>query len=125
MDNKFYITFDKSQEDIPTLVVFAESYFLTGPSMKVINVITGDRAVAMWDELKGKEKKNMSTVTKCDRCGTIFNSMNIEELDQNYDPDASWRLNMAKELWPHAGESKIDLCPDCKKRLHDWAVYGR
>lgn len=55
MDNKFYITFDKSQEDIPTLVVFTESYFsLTGPSVKVLNVITGDRAVAMWEELKGK-----------------------------------------------------------------------
>lgn len=58
MDNKFYITFDKSQEDIPTLVVFTESYFFTGPSMKVLNVITGDRAVTILEELKGKEKQN-------------------------------------------------------------------
>lgn len=62
----------------------------------------------------------MSTVTKCDRCGTIFNPMNIEEQDRNFGPDEPWRLSLTKDLWPHPGEMKIDLCPNCKASLNDW-----
>lgn len=57
LNNKFYITFDKSQEDIPTLVIFTESWSLTGNGYKVQNIITGERAVQMWEELEGKYKK--------------------------------------------------------------------
>ena len=57
MTNKIYITFDKSNEDIPTLVVFTEGWSLTGSNMTVQNIITGDRAVELWDRLTKKEKK--------------------------------------------------------------------
>ena len=58
MENKFYITFDKSQEDIPTLIVFTDSgWALGGTSFRVLNTITGDKAVQMWEELKGKYKE--------------------------------------------------------------------
>lgn len=65
----------------------------------------------------------MATVTKCDRCGTIYNPMTIivEEQDCKFlGSDESWRLSITKELWPHAGEMKIDLCPNCKAELNDW-----
>ena len=68
MDNKFYITFDKSNEDIPTLVVFTEtSYFaLGGPTMTVHNIITGDEAVKIWDRLSKKSNKEMLEVKESD-----------------------------------------------------------
>lgn len=62
MLNKFFITFDKSQEDIPVLIVGQDDgyYGILGntPSIKVVNVITGDRAVKMWEELTVKAKEN-------------------------------------------------------------------
>lgn len=51
--NKIIVTFDKSQEDIPTLVVAEEGWSYLSPSIVVKNVITGDRAVQIWEELKG------------------------------------------------------------------------
>ena len=62
----------------------------------------------------------MSTVTKCDRCGVIYNPMGIEETDGSLGPDEPWRLNLTKDCWPHAREMKIDLCPNCKASLNDW-----
>ena len=62
MINRIYLTFDKSDEDIPTIVCFTESWNIlaSGPSMQVQNIITGDRAIRLWNELtkKEKEKKN-------------------------------------------------------------------
>lgn len=54
--NKIIVTFDKSQEDIPTLVVAEEGWSYLNPSIVVKNVITGDRAVQIWEELKGMKK---------------------------------------------------------------------
>lgn len=54
--NKLIVTFDKSQEDIPTLVVAEEGFAYLSPSIVVKNVITGDRAVQIWNELKGMKK---------------------------------------------------------------------
>ena len=54
--NKIIVTFDKSQEDIPTLVVAEEGWSYLSPSIVVKNVITGDRAVQIWEELKGMKK---------------------------------------------------------------------
>ena len=62
LNNKFYITFEKSQEDIPTLIIFTESWSLTGNNYKIQNVITGERAVQMWEELEGKCKKQKSII---------------------------------------------------------------
>ena len=54
--NKIIVTFNKSQEDIPTLVVAEEGWSYLSPSIVVKNVITGDRAVQIWEELKGMKK---------------------------------------------------------------------
>lgn len=55
--NKLIVTFDKSQEDIPTLVVAEEGWSYLNPSIVVKNVITGDKAISIWNELKGIDKK--------------------------------------------------------------------
>ena len=60
MNNKIFITFDKSQEDIPVLTTFIEnqfSMFGSGPSVTITNVITGDEAVDIWNRLNNKKKK--------------------------------------------------------------------
>ena len=54
MNNKIFITFDKSQEDIPVLTTFIEnqfSMFDSGSSVTITNVITGDEAVDIWNRL--------------------------------------------------------------------------
>lgn len=59
MNNKIFITFDKSQEDIPVLTTFIEnqlSIFTSGPSVTITNVITGDEAVDIWNRLNNKKK---------------------------------------------------------------------
>lgn len=53
--NKLIVTYDKSQEDIPTLVIAEEGWGFLSPSMSVINVITGEKATQMWDMLKGQK----------------------------------------------------------------------
>ena len=60
MNNKIFITFDKSQEDIPVLTTFIEnqfSMFGSGPSVTITNVITGDEAVDIWNRLNNKKKE--------------------------------------------------------------------
>ena len=52
--NKYTITFDKSNEDIPTLVVARESYFAFSPCMDIVNVITGDEAVRIFNKITNK-----------------------------------------------------------------------
>ena len=57
--NKYIVTFDKSNEDIPTLIVSRESYFVLSPSMDIVSIITGDKAIRLFNELSGKaESKN-------------------------------------------------------------------
>ena len=59
MNNKIFITFDKSQEDIPVLTTFIEnqlSIFTSAPSITITNVITGDEAVDIWNRLNNKKK---------------------------------------------------------------------
>lgn len=56
--NRIIVSFDKSQEDIPTLIVGEEPLFSLNPTMKIINVITGDRAVEIWDELNNAYSKS-------------------------------------------------------------------
>ena len=54
--NKIMVTCNKSQEDSPTWVVAEEGWSYLSPSIVVKNVITGDRAVQIWEELKGMKK---------------------------------------------------------------------
>ena len=49
--SKITVTFDKSSEDIPTLIVSKDTGYLFESSMQVINVITGDEAVEIWNRL--------------------------------------------------------------------------
>ena len=56
--SKYIVTFDKSNEDIPTLVVSKESFFALGPGMDIIQVITGDEAINIWNKLSKKEGKD-------------------------------------------------------------------
>lgn len=58
MNNRIFVIFDKSQEDIPTLMTFQENTFASitgGPNITVLNVITRDRAIDIWNELTKKK----------------------------------------------------------------------
>lgn len=56
--DKYVVTFDKSNEDIPTLVISRENYFsIGGPMVDIVNIITGDEATRIWDSLTKKDKK--------------------------------------------------------------------
>ena len=60
MNDRIFVTFDKSQEDIPTLITFRENSFASisgGPNITALNVITGDRAIDIWNELTKKKVK--------------------------------------------------------------------
>ena len=58
MNEKIFITFDKSQEDIPVLIAFKENnsleYLGERPSVTVLNTITGYDAVDTWNKLVKK-----------------------------------------------------------------------
>lgn len=60
MSDKFTVSFDKSDDDIPVLVVMREGYssYLLGPSMNIKKVITGDRAQQLYNELTSKKEEN-------------------------------------------------------------------
>ncbi len=53
MSDEFTVSFDKSEEDIPVLIVMREGYssYLSAPSMNIKKVITGDRALQLYNEL--------------------------------------------------------------------------
>ena len=53
MNEKLTVVFDKSNEDVPVLVVARENSFgfLSGPTMQVINTITGQKAIDIWSTL--------------------------------------------------------------------------
>ena len=56
--NKLIITFDKSQEDVPTLVVSEEGWNILNPCINVTNVITGNKAIELWKQLKERNNDN-------------------------------------------------------------------
>lgn len=58
MSERLIVTFDKSQEDIPVLLIGHENLFNFGggPNFTIDNMITGSKAVEIWIDLK--EKKN-------------------------------------------------------------------
>lgn len=49
--SKITVTFDKSSEDIPTLMIARDTGYLFGGAIDIINVITGDEAVEIWNRL--------------------------------------------------------------------------
>lgn len=52
--NRYIVTFDKSNEDIPTLIVARETFLSITPGMDIIRVITGPEAEKLWNVLSGK-----------------------------------------------------------------------
>ena len=61
MTGRYIIAFDKSQEDIPVLMVGHESNYFYGlggtPSISIVNTITGERASELWRELTKEAEK--------------------------------------------------------------------
>lgn len=57
MNERIIVTFDKSQEDIPVLLIGHENIFNFGggPNFTIDNMITGSKAVEIFNELKGKK----------------------------------------------------------------------
>lgn len=55
--NKIILSYDKSNEDIPTLVVGREEGYslLGGQSLRIDKVITGQKAEDIWEELTGQK----------------------------------------------------------------------
>lgn len=55
MSERLIVTFDKSQEDIPVLLIGHENLFNFGggPNFIIDNMLTGTKAVEIWNELKG------------------------------------------------------------------------
>lgn len=69
MNERLIITFDKSQEDIPVLMSFHEnqfSYLNNTPMISVVNTITGNRAIEIWNELNNKKKSRYEDLLKDD-----------------------------------------------------------
>ena len=67
MNNRLIITFEKSQEDIPVLIVGMENhmaYITGGPSLTIINMFTGDKAVEIWNTLENKRKRRSNYVKR-------------------------------------------------------------
>lgn len=63
MSEKLIVTYDKSQEDVPVLVVGREGYgFGFNPSVNVIKVITGDKAEQMYRNLTLKDVEVMTKI---------------------------------------------------------------
>jgi len=63
MSEKLIVTYDKSQEDVPVLVVGKEGYgFGFNPSINVIKVITGDNAEQMYRNLTLKDAEVMTKI---------------------------------------------------------------
>lgn len=55
---KYYFIFEKSQEGIPTLIVYRDNgMIMFGASPEVVNIITGERAIQLFNELKERAKE--------------------------------------------------------------------
>lgn len=54
---EYTISFKKSSEDIPCLSVFRNDTFSFAGGLNLVNIITGDRAVKLWEELTERKKE--------------------------------------------------------------------
>lgn len=60
---KYSVTFDKSQQDIPALVVCKEfAGLFSNPSIEMVNIITGSRAEDIFDSLTNKNSESANIV---------------------------------------------------------------
>ena len=65
--NKIIVTYDKSNEDIPTLVVGREDGYslLGGVSLRIEKVITGQKAEDIWEDLTGEKARRERMEKAC------------------------------------------------------------
>lgn len=57
----------------------------------------------------------MSDIKKCDRCGEAYDPLLTGiTLDDEW-----WRYSVHRDCHPYE-EIKIDLCPECRKKLVNW-----
>ena len=59
----------------------------------------------------------MALITKCDRCGEIYDPWETYNHINPY--ENWWRYGLVKDCHPYS-ETRIDLCPNCKKDLERW-----
>ena len=60
----------------------------------------------------------MSTVTRCDRCGKIYDPLYIMHCPSIINQEW-WRYKVVRDCHPYE-EIKVDLCPNCRKNLVKW-----
>lgn len=51
----YLIDINKSNEGVPVLTIARESFIGFGPSAVIVKVISGERAVDLWEELTGQK----------------------------------------------------------------------
>lgn len=61
----------------------------------------------------------MSDIKKCDRCGEAYDPL----LTGITFDDEWWRYEVHKDCHPYE-KIKIDLCPNCRKKLYNWLKEG-
>ncbi len=54
---EYIVNFNKSNEGIPYLTILRKDMFSLNGYANIMNTITGDRAVELWDELTKRAKK--------------------------------------------------------------------
>jgi hypothetical protein len=54
---EYTISFKKSNEDIPCLSVYRNDTFSLMGGLNLVNIITGDKAVKLWEELTERKKE--------------------------------------------------------------------
>ena len=63
MSEKLIVTYDKSQDDVPVLMIGREGYgFGFNASINVVKVITGDKAEQMYRDLTLKDPEFMTKI---------------------------------------------------------------
>lgn len=61
----------------------------------------------------------MANAKQCDRCGQFYP---IELFSINHEEEW-WRYEIRMDCHPY-GDTKVDLCTDCRKKLYNWLKEG-
>ncbi len=93
MNEKLTVVFDKSNEDVPVLVVARENGlgFLSGSTMQVINTITGQKAIDIWCALDKDYENRQKTIKEMNK---MFGKerTDVESDTEKEESGADWLL---------------------------------
>ena len=64
-------------------------------------------------------------ISKCDRCGEIIDAPKENVFDILSRVVKQAFNNNSVDLKLSDGETQLDLCPNCQKKLDDWFKFGR